>query len=283
MFNFDNLNGFLSSALVATAGGVVGAILALVVNIRTGKNQEDRIELRQLYTIIRQSLVGMLEDLKKNDPVTRRNNESRAHGVEPSLLTDDDSGTANEKFLIVPKGILADLRAMESKVLDFGDELYQEAFEIWKICVSKLEGMKTDEIYRINDGNYVIVGRETRGGPRTIATLSIMRMLLDENIYKRTVAVFDKHPESAFSANVLYDYHIEVNPGAIKEMSLLDFIELVQKTTRQSPKINEFKNKKDLLIADLQATIQRLESRIQDPHPLWETLSAAIKDLFSKS
>lgn len=284
MPDFSQLDGFLSSALAGTVGGIIGAVIALLVNVRVGKNQEDRVELRQIYTSIRQNFIRMLDTLRKGHPMTRRSYGMIDHGVEACFLTDDSTETTNEKFLIIPHNILCDLQDAERRTLDFGDELYRQAHGVWKTAVEKLESMKTKEIQRPNDGRFIIVGREKHhlGVKRWLAELSLMGMLVDDSLYPKTVSNLQREGDVLLRLDVLYDYEIEINPDSLEEMSTLEFLEFVRKTGVELPSVPALREQRKMLETELQNVIRRLDARIQDPHPLLETLVTAVKDIFRR-
>jgi hypothetical protein len=252
-----------------------------VIGQRSGKNQTDRPELRETYRTLLVHFENLQQALNQGSPIGRSQidppmNQSRTLPPVQQLRAE---GRLHE----LP---IADwLERVERRALDYASSLYiviEKA--VFYQTVELLEAMTTGGV--IKQGN-VVFGTPTGQGARFFRE-SLSSVLFEDHL-REVCERLDRAAKDDIGVRLTFmgnssirEQEITVMPQYLGSHTAADFVRELRRRAVEHPEVRELLEERPALESELASLIEEVKRRRQEPHRFWETVGAAMKDLFGR-
>lgn len=259
---------------------VVGFVM-FVIGQRSGKNQTDRPELRELYRTLLVHFEGLQSALSEGAPigwsqVDPPRNQSRTLPLVKRLKSE---GRLHE----LP--IAERLESVETRALDYASSLYDVIENgVFFQSVELLEEMATVEV--VKQGNVTFktpTGRDDRYFREPLSAI------LFENHMQELCERLDRPSNEGIGLQLTFMGNNFINPQEISVMpsylgshTVADFVRELRTKAVTRPEVRDVLEERHAVKVDLEELIGELKQRRQEPHTFWEGVGSAMKDLIGR-
>lgn len=269
------------TVLVSIFSSLFVSMTTFTLGLRAGKNQADRIKLKELYRDISVHFREIEERLLSNIPKQWRNYNLK-HTLTSSYYLPLVRKMKEDGTLLEIKPKLADiLEKCEIDCLNFGNRYQGFMEEIREITI---ELAKEYAINPLIGQDFDIKTKEFVMGKQYKSASRYFGVFCDKNNVDNLCNLLNSDSEIVLMFELIRDgnkfYRLTMHEGTLNNMSLSDFVYLVYNKVSTLNQMDEIINEKQILLNRLKRVIKQVEKRAREPHTFFETVWMSFTDIF---
>jgi len=275
--------------LISLITSIVVSIPTFIFGLKSGKNQADRVKLQLLYKSLYTNLRDIKEGLQRSNPkhINDLDYKLSEYSVKKSsyyVPTAENMELIGDSIYL-EQDLFNKAKDIESKALQYSDDIDDELYEIMKIIENDPElmsmGLNIDEdvingVHKIRSGNpdnchdnYEINLALLFDPASWESTIS----KLDDEKDEIELYLIGKQGPFTVTGITLYRNGLNVKYSEFAA-------KMIQEISNKVTNYTALCNKRIEYIKILDECEKKLEKRAQEPISFWETVGGAISDVF---
>ena len=272
----------LSTILTSLVTSLIVSLLTFTLGLRTGKNQADRPKLKEIY----RKLAVHFEDLKtaieSGVPKTWDNFEkilrekspnSQSWVYLPVVRAMKQDGT----ILDLPIVLAQKLEVLEKDLMNFGTDYRQQSFNAGATVIELIQQQALHPPESSAHGT--LFGK---GGVGTSYTEIYLGKLLIDTVINEVSNRLDGSPQLGLNILALLDnqkFSVILYPDAFS-IPLSKIVGNIHEKLVEHQEISDLLQRRKMLLQQINDILRKLTKYVKDPHPYWQTIFAAFRDIF---
>lgn len=269
------------TVLISILSSLLVSLTTFILGLRAGKNQIDRPKLKELYRNLSVHFREIEDKLRINMPKQWLNYEFKhtltSGYYSPLVVRMRKDGTLLE---IKPK-LAKSLAKCEIDCLNYGGK-HQRFLE--KVRELAIDILKEYAINPLTGQEYDIKTKEFVNGKPYKTTSNYFGVFFDKEKINELCNKLNSDPELALRFEIIREgnkfYSLTIHEGALKDISLCDYVELVYNRVSVLNEIYDILNERNILLKRTDKFNRKIENRVREPHTFIETITMAFTDIF---
>jgi hypothetical protein len=263
----------VSTILTSLVVSLIVSLVTFTMGLRAGKNQADRPKLKDIYRKLSVHFVDLQEGLIKGSLKQWEDYPEHNYQHYPIVAEMVMDGS----LIDLSPDLATTLDKLEKEMLRFGYE-YRETSK--EMSIFTLEYLKQYVSEPTEESKFVI----KYGISKSSVGIELGHLFIDQ-WRKDMISWFEKDKHLGINLGKISkdgcEKEVYVYPDALS-ISMGDFISKLSLIMQEQSAVNELLNTRKLLLSQADDIIKILKKRTVDPHPFWQTVLMAFRDIFRK-
>ena len=266
-----------TTILVSILTSLTVSIITFIVGLRVGKNQADRRQLKEYFRNLCIHFEVLLNSIENGKPKTwddfRKPNWDESIPLVKGMKKD---GT----IIDLPDRLAEKLENIEFECLKFGFNFQQLLLTVRDKGIEILNAHSNKPIVTEDSD---ISNSPKRNGNKFFE--SYLGGILIKDVVKKMCDWLQNDPQSGINLLIHQNSRrlsFYIYPSGLKNIEIVDFLKKFHEISLEIPNVHRTLDIGTNIGEEIRKVLPRLRQLSRDPHPFWETLLCAFKDVFKK-